>query len=309
MPHFSGMCTYLIRFDPDHEWPFLIAGNRDELRARPALPPGRHWDDRADVRAGKDVLAGGTWCGLNDTGVAAAILNKKQALGPAPGKRSRGEVVLDALDHADAIDGARAIGALDGDAYRPFNLILADNRDAFWIAHDGDATLQVKAIEPGVHLISHNDLDTGPRAQTHLARAMDAVPTGDFSDPAAWQGWIDLLSARAGPDAAYWETALNVDVPEMDFGTVSSALIALPCAELALGRQNGVPTAVSTGMPTGVPMGHAHGSAADGEGAAAAYGEGARADGERTVTGQAAPVFLYADGPGDRAPYQPVADD
>ncbi|MEC8038618.1 MAG: NRDE family protein, partial [Pseudomonadota bacterium] len=100
------MCTYLIRFDPDHDWPFLIAGNRDELRARPALPPGRHWDDRADVRAGKDVLAGGTWCGINDTGVAAAILNKKQALGPAPGKRSRGEVVLDALDHADAIDGA-----------------------------------------------------------------------------------------------------------------------------------------------------------------------------------------------------------
>ncbi len=232
------MCTYLIRFDPDNEWPFLIAGNRDELRGRPALPPGRHWDDRADVRAGKDVLAGGTWCGINDTGVAAAILNKKQALGPAPGKRSRGEVVLDALDHADAIDGARAIGALDGDAYRPFNLILADNRDAFWIAHDGDATLQVRAIEPGVHLISHNDLDTGPRAQTHLAQAMDAVPAGDFSDPAAWQGWIELLSARAAPDAAYWETALNVDVPEMDFGTVSSALIALPCAELALGRQD-----------------------------------------------------------------------
>ena len=294
MPHLSGMCTYLIRFDPDHEWPFLIAGNRDELRARPALPPGRHWDDRADVRAGKDVLAGGTWCGLNDFGVAAAILNKKQALGPAPGKRSRGEVVLDALDYADAIDGARAIGALDGDAYRPFNLILADNRDAFWIAHDGDATLQVRAIEPGVHLISHNDLDMGSRAQTHLARAMDAVPSGDFSDPAAWQGWIDLLSARAGPDAAYWETALNVDVPEMDFGTVSSALIALPRAELALGRHDGVPVVADKGS--------GNGSVAAGEGSVVAQAEAA------SDTAQTAPVFLYADGPGDRAPYQPVPD-
>ncbi|MEC8038463.1 MAG: hypothetical protein VX152_09230, partial [Pseudomonadota bacterium] len=113
-----------------------------------------------------------------------------------------------------------------------------------------------------------------PRAQTHLARAMDAVPTVDFSDPAAWQGWIDLLSARAGPDAAYWETALNVDVPEMDFGTVSSALIALPRAELELGRHDGVPAAA----------------------------------GEGSVVAQAAPVFLYADGPGDRAPYQAVLD-
>ena len=294
------MCTYLIRFDPDHEWPFLIAGNRDELRGRPALPPGRHWDDRADVRAGKDVLAGGTWCGINDTGVAAAILNKKQALGPAPGKRSRGEVVLDALDHADAIDGARAIGALDGDAYRPFNLILADNRDAFWIAHDGDATLQVRAIEPGVHLISHNDLDTGPRAQTHLAQAMDAVPAGDFSDPAAWQGWIELLSARAAPDAAYWETALNVDVPEMDFGTVSSALIALPCAELALGRQDGTPKGVANGFAPGFAPEFANGAFDD--------GSVERSIDDGAVAGQAAPVFLYADGPGDRAPYQPVAD-
>ena len=112
---------------------------------------------------------------------------------------------------------------------------------------------------------------------------MDAVPAGDFSDPVAWQGWIELLSARAAPDAAYWETALNVDVPEMDFGTVSSALIALPCAELALGRQDGT--------PTGFADGSVEGSIDDGVGA-----------------GQAAPVFLYADGPGDRAPYQPVAD-
>ena len=268
------MCTYLIRFDPDHDWPFLIAGNRDELRSRPALPPARHWPDRGDVLAGQDVLAGGTWCGLNDTGVVAALLNKKKALGRAPGKRSRGEVVLDALDHADAIDGARAIGALDGDAYRPFNLILADNRDAFWITHDGDVTLRVRAMEPGVHLISHNDLDTGPRAHAHLKQAEAAVPSGEFADPAAWQGWVDLLSARAAPDAAYWETALNVDVPEMDFGTVSSVLIALPRAELALGAQGPPPR-----------------------------GLGAEPD-----PGQVAPVFLYADGPGDRAPYQLMAD-
>ena len=155
-----------------------------------------------------------------------------------------------------------------------------------------------------MHLISHNDLDTGPRAQTHLAQAMDAVPAGDFSDPAAWQGWIELLSARAAPDAAYWETALNVDVPEMDFGTVSSALIALPCAELALGRQEGTPRGFADGSAPGFAPGFAPefaNGAFDDESVEGSIDDGA-------VAGQAAPVFLYADGPGDRAPYQPVAD-
>ena len=71
----------------------------------------------------------------------------------------------------------------------------------------------------------------------------------------------------------------------MDFGTVSSALIALPRAELALGRHDGVPVAAGEGSENGSV-------AAD----------------EGSVVAQAAPVFLYADGPGDRAPYQAVLD-
>ena len=54
-------------------------------------------------------------------------------LGPEDGKRSRGELVLDALDYADAADAARAMVHLDPAAYRPFNLVVADNRDAFWL--------------------------------------------------------------------------------------------------------------------------------------------------------------------------------
>lgn len=227
-PTSAAMCTYILRYDPDSDWPFLIAGNRDELRSRPWQAPARHWDDREDIIAGQDRLAGGTWLGLSDTGVVAAILNKKKALGPAPNKRSRGEIVLDALDHPDAVDAAKALSAVNGDAYRPFNLIIADNRDAYWIAHEGEEKVGVTAIEPGVHIISHNDLDTGIRAETHIARAKSGIPTGNLSDPESWKTWVALLSERAEPDAEYWEAALNVDVPEWGFGTVSSALVALP---------------------------------------------------------------------------------
>src|ERR1700741_3178665 len=103
------MCTVVVLRRPDHPWPIILGANRDEMLARPWKPPARHWPDRAEVVAGLDELAGGTWMGINDHGVVACILNRHGTLGPMAGKRSRGELVLDALDHADARDAAKAL--------------------------------------------------------------------------------------------------------------------------------------------------------------------------------------------------------
>src|SRR5258707_8561127 len=88
------MCTLVILRRPEHDWPVIIGANRDEMIERPAKPPGRHWADRAEVVAGLDLLAGGSWLGINDWGVAAAILNRHGSLGPAARLRSRGGLVL-----------------------------------------------------------------------------------------------------------------------------------------------------------------------------------------------------------------------
>jgi uncharacterized protein with NRDE domain len=129
------MCSVVILFRPGHRWPALIGTNRDEMLDRPWDPPARHWPDRPGVIAGRDRLAGGSWLGLNDEGVVAGILNRVNTLGPQPGRRSRGELVLEALDHADAADAAWALADLDPRAYRPFNMVIADNRSAFWLRH------------------------------------------------------------------------------------------------------------------------------------------------------------------------------
>src|SRR6202012_4950605 len=110
------MCTLVIFRRPDHRWPLLIGANRDEMIDRPWEPPGRHWPDRPDVVAGLDILAGGSWLGLNDFGVVAGILNRHGSLGPAAGQRSRGELVLEALDHADASAAAEALAAIEPSA-------------------------------------------------------------------------------------------------------------------------------------------------------------------------------------------------
>ena len=82
------MCTLVILRRPDHAWPLLFAANRDEMLERPWRPPARHWPDRPDVVAGRDELAGGTWLGVNDHGVGAAVLNRIGSLGQTTDKRS-----------------------------------------------------------------------------------------------------------------------------------------------------------------------------------------------------------------------------
>jgi len=139
------MCTLIMLRRPEAKWPLITAANRDELSTRPWQAPARHWPDRPDVVAGKDVTADGSWFGVNDDGVVAAILNRPGTLGPADGKRSRGELVLEALDHAEAKVAAEALSDINPDSYRPFNLVIADRFDAFWLRHAGiKASLRIK---------------------------------------------------------------------------------------------------------------------------------------------------------------------
>ena len=77
------MCSVVILYRPDHAWPLILGANRDEMANRPWAPPARHWPDRRNVVAGLDKLAGGSWLGLNDEGVVAAIMNRMNTLGPA----------------------------------------------------------------------------------------------------------------------------------------------------------------------------------------------------------------------------------
>ncbi|MCH8086652.1 MAG: NRDE family protein [Chloroflexi bacterium] len=95
------MCTLVILSRPGHRWPLIVGANREEMADRPWAPPGRHWPDRDQVVAGQDLEAGGSWLGINDFGVVAGIMNRRGSLGPKTDKRSRGELVLEALDHAD----------------------------------------------------------------------------------------------------------------------------------------------------------------------------------------------------------------
>lgn len=232
------MCSVVIMRRPGAPWPALFAANRDEMAGRPWRPPARHWPDRPNVVAGLDELAHGSWMGINDEGLLAAALNRRGTLGPQAGKRSRGELVLDALDFADAADAAKALRDLDTRAYRPFNLLLADNRDAFVVCHRGDNTTNrpdIVAVPPGLHMLTAFDVDDpiDPRiVRYHPMFAAAAVP--DPADPASWRPWEELLASRQWDGEA--ETgAMNFSLSN-GFGTMSSSVAALPAPGVADNR-------------------------------------------------------------------------
>lgn len=221
------MCTVVILRRPGHAWPVLLGANRDEMRDRPWQPPARHWPDRPELVAGLDELGGGSWLGLNDTGVVATVLNRTGSLGPDPDRRSRGELVLEALDHADAADAADALSHLEAESYRSFNMVIADDRDAFWLRNFGFGRIETFEMPPGLSMLTSQDLNDvrSPRIKAFRPRFEEsAAPDPESGD---WQDWERLLANRVYDTDAGPRGAMAIDT-ETGFGTVSSSLLALP---------------------------------------------------------------------------------
>ena len=145
------MCLIVFAWKQHPEFPLLLAANRDEFYARPALA-ATWWEDAPHVYAGKDLEAGGTWMGINKQGRFAAITNIRNGEGKKSGAPSRGNIVADFL--RNDISPASYLHELKADAkhYAGFNLIIGDSKELFWFSNE---TLQVQILQPGVYGLSN----------------------------------------------------------------------------------------------------------------------------------------------------------
>jgi hypothetical protein len=242
-----------------------MAANRDEMIDRPWQAPARHWPDQPQIIGGKDDLAGGAWIGLNDAGVVAGVLNRVNTLGPRAGKRSRGELVLEALAQPTASAAATRISLLDATAFRSFNLVAADRKDAYWLRHTGDEggqesgrpRIEIFELQPGLSMITARDRNDPASARTRANLPLFESATAPDPATGQWRSWQKLLGSRRHEPEEGPEAAMTI-VTEHGFGTVSSSLIGLP----------GLPQS-ARGRP-------------------------------------AKPVWLFAEGRPDKAPYKPV---
>jgi hypothetical protein len=114
------MCT--LTFAPNEQG-YLLGMNRDERIARdPASPPARL--ECAGVAAiyPRDI-EGGTWIGVNQLGVAFALLNWNDVGVVHPKVRSRGCVIPSLISAASTRTAATILNRLEPDGLLPFRLI------------------------------------------------------------------------------------------------------------------------------------------------------------------------------------------
>jgi transport and Golgi organization protein 2 len=221
------MCTVVVLRRPGHAWPLVLGANRDEMTGRASAPPARHWPDRPHATGGLDRLAGGTWLAVGDQGVVTAVMNRVGSLGPAPGMRSRGDLPLIALDHPSAAEAAEHLAGRRAGLYRPFNLIVADRTQAFWLARrEADEAIACAPLPEGLSMLTAHDLNdpTSRRIRHFLPRFRAAAAP----DPSRnhWGDWPALLgSLEHAPDGGPTD-AMTIR-PQNGFATVSSSLVAL----------------------------------------------------------------------------------
>ena len=161
------MCTLAVYVRQLPGFPLIVAANRDEFLSRPATAP-LLLAAAPRVVGGRDLLAGGTWLGLSERGLAAGLLNRRAAAPPIDGKRSRGLLLLETLAAATAEEAARALATIDPDAYNAFTLMVGDATATFVVQNRRDA-MHVATLEPGVHVLSN--LDAGDPVCPKVARS------------------------------------------------------------------------------------------------------------------------------------------
>ncbi|OGN07686.1 MAG: hypothetical protein A3B86_02520 [Candidatus Yanofskybacteria bacterium RIFCSPHIGHO2_02_FULL_38_22b] len=127
------MCTLIVAHRLFDGFPVVVAANRDELLDRPSeLPCIRG----AGIFAPKDLQRGGSWIGVNEQGVFAALTNRSHVKSK-PDRESRGDLIMQALQYGTAKSAFEDFRLFDGKRFNGFNLVIADKNRMYLLRGNG----------------------------------------------------------------------------------------------------------------------------------------------------------------------------
>ena len=181
------MCTVVILRQVHPEWPLVLAANRDEQYARPAVGP-QVLCSAPRVVGGRDLERQGTWMGVTDGGLFVGLTNQRGAANLKRAPRSRGEVVMHALRAGSVEELERYLAGLDPREYNPFNLLYGDAavlRVAY--ARPDSERIHAEDVPPGVHVLPNDVLDTPALPKVARARKL--------AEKAARKPWPETVQA------------------------------------------------------------------------------------------------------------------
>lgn len=172
------MCTLAVFLGVFPDVPLAVAANRDEFLARATAPPGLLRSTPPRAIGGRDLVAEGTWLGVNEAGLVAGMLNRRTSAFLDPACRSRGQLCLDMLGYTRAAAAAADAGHQAAGRYNPFNLLLADGHDGLVVSQGPGEAPHLVRLERGLHLLTNLDVDD-PRCPRIAASQQAFAAAGD----------------------------------------------------------------------------------------------------------------------------------
>ncbi|WP_227936260.1 NRDE family protein [Alkalihalobacillus deserti] len=151
------MCLLAMAFNVHPTYRMIVCGNRDEVFSRLTKRP-HYWEEDQNVLAGKDLLKGGTWMGVNRNGKMAAVTNVREVRQATMGKaeNSRGKLVSDFLTAPVSVDNyMRQLEESDVE-YQGYNLIFGQEDNWYYMSNRSVKT----KLKQGIHVVSNADLQT-----------------------------------------------------------------------------------------------------------------------------------------------------
>lgn len=222
------MCVLALAWRSHPRWRLVMAGNRDELHARPSAPLAR-WERPDHLLAGKDLQSGGSWLGVSEQGRFAVVTNLRGHGAPEPGRASRGALVTDMLSgegrYADP-------GAAQLSDFNPFNLIVADRDEARFLSNRPEIIRS--ALAPGLYGLSNGALDEPWPKTMRLKEILlgwvvaDAFRPEELLDGLREETLPDVGLSPTGPSDIPQEPALSpIFIRNPVYGTRCSTVVAI----------------------------------------------------------------------------------
>jgi uncharacterized protein with NRDE domain len=233
------MCLLIALFHVADGAPLIVAANRDERYARPAVTMTVLRDAGPRILGGRDELAGGTWLAVSEHGVVAGLTNQPSPAGQDLSKRSRGELPLAFAACRTAAEGVE-VAAIDPSAYNPCWMLVGDREALYSVGLSGGRHPEAEQLGPGVHVLENRPLHAESakvRQVTSMVAEQLAARPGDPAGalatilrdhrPAPGAETVTLPDGRVLPPQI---SAACVHTPE--YGTRSAMIVTVPAAGL-----------------------------------------------------------------------------
>jgi uncharacterized protein with NRDE domain len=208
------MCVIFFAYRQHPEYPLILLANRDEFYERPTAA-AQSWEDFPDIFAGRDLVHGGTWLGINKSGRVAAVTNYRDPRA-APGKFSRGDLVGDFLKLDVGVeDYLRQIKARAAD-FSGFNLLVGEiGAKAQKLGYYSNREDRINMLEPGIYGLSNHLLDTPWRkVEQGKAAVAKLLQNGGLEK----QKYLEILADKT--------LAADADLPETGIGYEREKLLS-----------------------------------------------------------------------------------